>query len=208
MARASDQTTAELLDRIRGGDEKATGELLGLFRPRLRRMVAARMDDRVAARVDPSDVVQEALAAAHRRLPEYLNQVDSPSYPWLRQIAWDRLIDAHREHLHAKRRSVHKEMSMHLSEASSVCLAEQMAATGSGPSGHLIRRELRGRIRAVLGELAELDREILILKHLEELTNSECAAVLGITVPAVKKRYLRALTRVRSLMDRESWRTK
>lgn len=166
-------------------------------------MVAARMDDRVAPRVDPSDVVQEALVVADRRLPEYLKQADSPFYPWLRQIAWDRLVDAHREHIHADKRSVRREVSMQLSEASSMCLAKQMATSATGPSRHLARKELRTRIRAILGELANLDREILILKHLEELSNSECAAVLGITIVAVKKRYFRALSRVRSLMDRE-----
>ena len=91
---------------------------------------------------------------------------------------------------------------MQLSEASAIHLAQRLATSATGPSSHLIRKELRGRIRAILGELSELDREILILKHLEELSNSECAAVLGITVVTVKKRYLRALTRVRSLMDR------
>jgi RNA polymerase sigma-70 factor (ECF subfamily) len=198
---ASDHDTTELLDRIRRGDPTATGELLGRFRPRLRRMVAARMDDRVAPRVDPSDVVQEALVVAHERLSEYLKQADSPFYPWLRQIGWDRLVEAHRRHIHADKRSVRREVSMQLSEASAVHLAQQMAASPSSPSRQLARKELRGRIRAILGELPAFDREILILKHLEELTNSECAAVLGITVVAVKKRYLRALGRVRNLMD-------
>ena len=166
-------------------------------------MVAARMDDRVAPRVDPSDVVQEALVVAHERLSEYLKQADSPFYPWLRQIGWDRLVEAHRKHIDSDKRSVRREVSMQLSEASAVHLAQQMPANSTSPSRHLVRKELRGRIRAILGELPDLDREILILKHLEELSNSECAAVLGITVMAVKKRYLRALSRVRDLMDRE-----
>lgn len=203
MPRASDHETTGLLKRIRNGDQAATGELLGRFRPRLCRMVAARMDDRVTARVDPSDVVQEALVVAHGRLPDYLEEADSPFYPWLRQIAWDRLVDAHRRHIHADKRSVCREVRMQLSDASAIHLAQQMATSATGPSSHLVRQELRGRIRAILGELADLDREILILKHLEELSNSECAAVLGITLVAVKKRYLRALSRVRKLMDRE-----
>lgn len=202
MSSAADHNTTELLDRIRRGDQTATGELLGRFRPRLRRMVAARIDDRVARRIDPSDVVQETLAVAHKRLSEYLKQADSPFYPWLRQIGLDRLVEAHRQHIYAEKRSVSREVSMQLSEASAVHLAHRIVTSATGPSSHLIRKELRGRIRAILGELSELDREILILKHLEELSNSECAAVLGITVVAVKKRYLRALTRVRSLMDR------
>jgi RNA polymerase sigma-70 factor (ECF subfamily) len=206
MRGVSDHDSTDLLDRIRSGDQTARDELLDRFRPQLRRMVAARMDDRMATRVDPSDVVQEALVVAHRRLPEYLKQDDSPFYPWLRQIAWDRLIEAHREHIRAGKRSVRREVSMQLSEASSQCLAKQMAASGTSPSRHFARKELQGQIRAILGELADLDREILILKHLEELSNSECATVLGITIVAVKKRYLRALTRVRSLMDGENWR--
>ncbi len=163
------------------------------------------MDDRVAPRVDPSDVVQEALVIAHERLLEYLRQSDSPFYPWLRQIAWDRLVEAHRQHIHAEKRSVRREVNMQLSELSAMHLAEQMATSATGPSSHVVRKELRNRIRAILGELSDLDREILTLKHLEELSNSECAAVLGITLVAVKKRYLRALGRVRSLMDREIW---
>ena len=166
-------------------------------------MVAARIDDRVARRVDPSDVVQEALAVAHERLSEYLKQPDSPFYPWLRQIGLDRLVEAHRQHIYAEKRSVCREVSMQLSEASAGHLAQQMATNASGPSSQLVRKELRGRIRAILDELSDLHWEILILKHLEELSNSECAAVLEITVVAVKKRYVRALTRVRSLMDRE-----
>ena len=203
MSSASDHDTAELLDRIRNGDQTGSGELLGRFRPRLRRMVTARMDDRLAPRVDPSDVVQEALLVAHERLSEYLKQADSPFYPWLRQIAWDRLVDSHRQHIQADKRSVRREVSMQLSDCSAIHLAQQIATSATGPSRHLVRKELRGRIRAILGELPDLDREILILKHLEELTNPECAAVLRITVVAVKKRYLRALSRVRSLMGRE-----
>jgi RNA polymerase sigma-70 factor (ECF subfamily) len=166
-------------------------------------MVAARMDDRVAARVDPSDVVQEALVIANQRLSEYLMQVDSPFYPWLRQIGWERLKGVHRQHIHADKRTVCREVSMQLSEASVVQLAQQVAGDAASPSGHVARRELRNRIRAILEELPQLDREILVLKHLEELSNSECAAVLDVTVMVVKKRYLRALTRVRKLMDRE-----
>ena len=204
MAESSDMT--ELLDRVRLGDQTAKGELLGRLRPRLCRMVAVRMDDRVTLRVDPSDVVQEALVVADRRLPEYFERGergDTPFYPWLRKIALERLVEAHREHVLADKRSVRREVPMRLSEASSICLAKRMAANGSSPSGHFARKELQARIRSILSELADSDREILVLKHLEELSNAECASVQGITIVAVKKRYLRALVRVRSLMDRE-----
>jgi RNA polymerase sigma-70 factor (ECF subfamily) len=199
----SEHGTDDLLDRIRRGDEAAEGELLRHFRDRLRRMVAARMDDRLTPRIDPSDVVQEALVVAHSRLAEYLQEADSPFYPWLRQITWERLVEAHRQHIGTNKRSVRKEVSMQLSDGSVIYLAERLTSSETGPSRQLVRKELRERIRRILSELPDMDREILILKHLEELTNSEAAAVLGITVVAAKKRYLRALGRVRKLMDKE-----
>ena len=203
MGRSSDLETEELLTRIRGGDRSAAEELFARHRPRLRRMIMARLDERLASRVDPSDVVQDTMAIACRKLPEYLEGARFPFYPWLRQIAWDRLVDIHRQHLHANKRTVRQEVSLGLSEASAMQLADRLASSNSGPTAHLLREELRARVRSLLARLADGDREVLVLKHLEELSNSECAAVLGISVEAVKKRYLRALGRVRALMDDE-----
>ena len=163
----------------------------------------ARLDERLASRVDPSDVVQDVMTLACRRLSEYLEGARFPFYPWLRQIAWDRLVDIHRRHLHANKRTVRQEVSLELSEASAVQLAQRLVSSQTGPTKHLLRKELRARVRALLARLADGDREVLVLKHLEELSNSECAAVLGTSVEAVKKRYLRALARVRSLMDND-----
>ena len=203
MAASSDQEIEELLARLRGGDRSAAEELFARHRPRLRRMITARLDERLASRIDPSDVVQDAMTLACRRLSDYLEEPRIPFYPWLRQVAWDRLVEVHRQHLHANKRTVRQEVSLELSEASAMQLAQRLVSSKTGPSKHLLRKELRARVRALLARLADGDREVLVLKHLEELSNSECAAVLGTSVEAVKKRYLRALARVRSLMDND-----
>jgi len=200
LAHLSDRETDELLARLRDGDRSAEGELLTRHRPRLRRMITARLDERLASRIDPSDVVQDTMIRACRKLPEYLEGPGFPFYPWLRQIAWDRLVELHRQHLQATKRTVSQEAPLQLSEASAMQLAQRLASSKTGPTKHLLRRELRARVRSLLAKLADGDREVLVLKHLEELSNSECAAVLGISVEAVKKRYVRALARVRTLM--------
>ncbi|MHB8970370.1 MAG: sigma-70 family RNA polymerase sigma factor [Pirellulaceae bacterium] len=201
MARLSDLQTEELLTRLRGGDRSAAEELFAQHRPRLRRMILARTDERLVSRVDPSDVVQDTLTTACRKLPKYLADPRIPFYLWLRQIACDRLVDVHRQHLHAQKRTICQEVSLQLSEASAMQLVQRLVSSKSSPTKHLLRGELRARVRTLVGQLPDVDREVLVLKHLEELSNAECAAVLAITVEAVKKRYLRALVRVRTLMD-------
>jgi RNA polymerase sigma-70 factor (ECF subfamily) len=192
----------ELLTRAEAGDETARAELLTRFRLRLRQMVAVRMDRRLAPRADPSDVVQEALADAARKLPEYLRTRPLPFYPWLRQLAWERLVQLHRRHIHAQRRSVTREeyRALALPDESALELAERLLATGSSPSGRVLREELRGRVQEALAQLARHDREILVLRHLEQLSVREAAAVLSLTEGAVKVRHLRALRRFRALL--------
>jgi RNA polymerase sigma-70 factor (ECF subfamily) len=168
-------------------------------------MVVVRMDERLSARIDPSDVVQEALAAAARKLPGYLRKPTVSFYPWLRRIAWERLIDAHRRHVRAGRRSVAREESLGFSDTSALQLADRLVASGTNPLARLLRDELCARVQAILGRLATGDREILLLRHLEQLTSPESAEVLGISEEAAKKRYLRAVQRFRRLLgDRES----
>jgi RNA polymerase sigma-70 factor (ECF subfamily) len=165
-------------------------------------MVALRLDRRLAARVDPSDVVQDVLLDAAQGLDDYLRERPVPFYPWLRQLAWDRLIDLHRRHLHSQKRSVKREqpLAAHLSDESAMQLADRVLAGQSSPSDRAIRRELRQRLRAALDQLAEADREVLVLRHLEQLSTRETAAVLGIREGAVKTRHLRALERLRALL--------
>jgi RNA polymerase sigma-70 factor, ECF subfamily len=188
--------TDALLGRIEQGDQAAVGELLDRHRARLARMVSVRMDERLAMRIDASDVVQEAMIIALQRLPEYLQDRPVVFYPWLRQIAWERLVELHRRHVHAGKRSVRRE-EPGLSDASSVELVRRIAASGTDPLGHLIRDELRARSRAALDRLGANDREILVLRHLEELTSAEAAAILGITEEAAIQRHVRALRRLR-----------
>ena len=196
--------TQELLERSVRGDTAARQELLVRHRARLRRMVAVRLDRRLSARVDPSDVVQEALATAARHLDEYLRDRPLPFYPWLRQFAWERLCKLHRHHIHAQRRSINREEpDMPLPDESVRHLAHRLLAGGTSPSRRLIRKEQRERVRAALTELAPTDREILVMRHLEQMETPEIAAALGITEGAVRNRQFRALIRLRALLEGE-----
>jgi RNA polymerase sigma-70 factor, ECF subfamily len=193
--------TEDLLRRSAAGDDSARGALLLRHRGRLRRLVAVRMDQRLAARVDPSDVVQETLAQASRRLDDYLRQRPLPFYPWLRRLALERLADEHRRHLRARRRTVAREQpAPALPDDSALQLAERLVAPGGGPSALLRRQELTDQVRAALGALPEQDREVLVLRYLEELSACEVGEVLGTSEAAAKMRALRALRRLRGLM--------
>jgi RNA polymerase sigma-70 factor (ECF subfamily) len=166
-------------------------------------MVALRMDPRLAVRVDPSDVVQETLAQADRRLEDYLRERPLPFYPWLRQLAWDRLVEQHRRHVRAARRSVTREEAPQpaLPDASALELAARLAPVAARPSEAAQREEVMTRVRAALEALPARDREVLVLRYLEQLTAREVAAVLGLTEAAVKSRALRAMQRLRALLD-------
>jgi RNA polymerase sigma-70 factor (ECF subfamily) len=192
-----------LVERARHGDASARRALLTRHRDQLRRMVAIRMDRRLAARVDPSDVVQEVLAEAAGSLSDYLRERPLPFYPWLRQLASDRLVGLHRKHVGAARRSVMREEPgvRELPDDSVADLAGRLIDSASSPSKHLVREELRERVRAALNGLAPMDREVLVLRHLEQLSTEETAAVLGLSRSAVKMRLLRALERLRSLLQ-------
>jgi RNA polymerase sigma-70 factor (ECF subfamily) len=205
MVARDDPDTEELVDRARAGDREAREQLLGRHRKRLRQMVALRMDRRLLARVDPSDVVQEALTDAAQELSDYLRTRPVPFYPWLRQLAWERLIELHRRHLHSQKRSVRREDVdfLALPDESAVQLAQRLLAPGSSPSERVLRDELRGRVQAALAQLSPRDREVLVLRHLEQLSTKETAAVLGITPGAVKVRHLRALERLRGLLGED-----
>jgi RNA polymerase sigma-70 factor (ECF subfamily) len=204
MTSPAPSDTQELLEQSVRGDAAARQELLARHRARLRRMVALRLDRRLSARLDPSDVVQEALADAARHLDEYLLDRPLPFYPWLRQFAWERLCKLHRHHIHAQRRSIHREEpEMPLPDESVRQLAHRLLAGGTSPSRQLIHREQRERVRAALAELSPSDREVLVMRHLEQMETPEIAAALGISVGAVRNRQFRALVRLRSLLEGE-----
>jgi RNA polymerase sigma-70 factor (ECF subfamily) len=197
--------TDQLLEMACRGDDQARQQLLTRHRRRLHRMVAAHMDRRLAARVDPSDVVQEALADAARKLDVYLQKRPLPFYPWLRRLAWERLVKLHHRHLRTHRRSVEREEPgvLALPDESAVELANCLMDVRSGPAERLLREELRSRVRAALDRLPANDREVLVLRYLEQLRNDDIAAILGITVGAVKVRHVRALGRLRDLLHQE-----
>ena len=202
----ADTDTDELLRSAGLGDMAARTELLARHRDRLRRMVAVRIDRRLAARVDPSDVVQEALADAAVGFSSYLRDRPLPFYPWLRQVAWLRLIQLYRHHVVAQRRSVDREVPAEppIADASAHVLAAAcLAAGGSTPSRALIREELLGRVHAALDRLDPRDREVLVMRHLEGMSSAEVGAVLGIGEGAVRARLVRALKRLRAMLDRD-----
>lgn len=198
--------TDVLLDRVDRGDPVARGELLQRHRRRLRRMLDVRMDRRLVTRLDPSDLVQQTLADADRRLDDYLRDRPLPFYPWLRQLAADRLADEYRRHVRAARRAVGREETFvpPLPDASALELAGRLFAAGPGPSEAARRAEVRDRVRAALDALSDRDREVVILRYLEQMTAGEVAAVLGLTEPAVKSRALRAMRRLRALLADDS----
>jgi RNA polymerase sigma-70 factor, ECF subfamily len=198
MPSRSEPDTEKLLDAAATGDAPARGQLLDRHRQRLRRMVAVRLDRRLRARLDPSDLVQDTLAEANRRLDDYLQHRPLPFYPWLRQIAWNRMIDARRYHLRAGR-TVGREEPAGLPAESALELAERLVA-GEGPSTAVRRKELQAQVRAALGRLPERDREVLALRFLEQLSPAEMAAVLGVSDGAVRVRVLRALRRLREIL--------
>jgi RNA polymerase sigma-70 factor (ECF subfamily) len=199
MTRRLEPDTEQLLEAAGEGDAEARGRLLERHRARLKRMVAIRFDRRLAARVDSSDVVQETLAEAAGKLDSYLQDRPLAFYPWLRQIAQQRLIDAHRRHLGADRRSVAREEPAGLPDESAMELAKRLVA-GEAPSARLRRGEQRAMVRKALDQLSERDREVLVLRYLEELSTSEAAAVLGTSEGTVRVRTLRALQRLRDIL--------
>jgi len=194
-----------LLRRAADGDLQARAELLDRYRGRLRRMIAFRIDRRLAARLDASDVVQEALKDAHQRLPEYLADPQLAFYPWLRRIAWDRLVDSYRAHVKAERRSVLKEQAWApgLSDESVAQLAQSIVTSSINPGRRAMLAEMNARTKAALMELKPDDREVLVLRYLEQLGVAEIADVLGISQTAVTSRHLRALQRLRKLLGDE-----
>jgi RNA polymerase sigma-70 factor (ECF subfamily) len=199
MAR-TEPDTEELIERARDGDGAARQQLLVRHRDRLKHMVQVRLDRRLAARVDPSDVVQDALTDAASQLSDYLRERPVAFYPWLRRLAWEHLVRLHQRHLHAHRRSVLREEQLALPDESALELARRLLGSGTSPSGRLVRKEVRRRVQDALEQLSERDREILVLRYLEGLTTREAAAVLGITEGAAKVRHLRALERLRGLL--------
>ncbi|MBS0211242.1 MAG: sigma-70 family RNA polymerase sigma factor [Planctomycetes bacterium] len=195
--------TQELIVSAKAGDASAAGALLEKHRDALRKLVALRTDRAIQGRVDASDIVQDALVEANRRLGDYLRDPRMPFHLWLRQIAKDRMIDAHRRHRLAGQRSVDREQAVTAwQDQSALDLAAQLRdGRELTPATALLRQELQERFRAALAQLDDIDREIIEMRHFEQLANQEVAVALGLTEPAAGMRYLRAMRRLRALLD-------
>jgi RNA polymerase sigma-70 factor (ECF subfamily) len=195
--------TSELLKRAGAGDQGALGELFDRHRGRLRRMVQLRLAQRLKGRIDPSDVLQETYLELSRSLAGYLRNPVLPFFLWLRFLTGKKLQALHRHHLGAQMRDAHREISLPSvawPQASSESLAAQLLGKLTSPSQAAIRAELRLRVQEALDSMSLLDREVLALRHFEQLTNSETAHLLGITESGASNRFIRALQRLRSIL--------
>jgi len=194
--------TIELLTRAAEGEEQVWGELLARHEGRLRRMVAMRMDPRIQQRLSASDVLQDAYLEAARHLPEYLSDPKAPFFLWLRGIAANKLLHLHRYHLGAEKRDPRREVRRaRQPETQSVTLAGMLAGDATRPSDAALRDELYGQLHEAIERLDPIDREVLSLRHFEQLSNAETAEVLQIEPSAASKRYMRALERLKSVLS-------
>ena len=196
-------STDRLLDDARAGKPGAVDDLLGVFREPLRRVIDMRLDPAVARRVDASDIVQDVLLEANQRLTEYLKTPAMPFHLWLRHLAQDRIIDTHRRHRLAQRRSVDREQPINRpawADESSLGLVAQLIDTERTPTSEAIQHELQKRLAAAIDQLSDDDREIVLMRHHEGLSNQEVAKALELSEAAASMRYLRALRRLRTVL--------
>jgi len=187
-----------LLQQVRQGDRAALDQLLARHRGYLLNVVELRMDQKLRARIDPSDVVQEAQLEAAQRIEEYLGREPMPFHIWLRKTAYENLLRLRRQHVEAGCRSVEREIP--LPDSSSAMLARQILSREPNPGQQAVEQELARRLRQAIGQLPEVDAEILLMRNLEGLTNQEVAQVLDIEPSATSKRYGRAILKLRQLL--------
>lgn len=190
--------TRSWLCRLRDGNHEALAELFDYHRAQLERMVQLRLDRRLLGRIEPTDVLQEAYLDAVGCVEEYLRNPVVNSYIWLRGLVRDRLIRLYRRHLQAGCRTVERECA--LPEASSIFLARRIMGERSGPSKALRRSELCNRVQGALKKLGPDDREIILMRHFEEMSNGEVAQMLGLTESAASMRYGRAVFRLKQFL--------
>jgi RNA polymerase sigma-70 factor (ECF subfamily) len=186
------------------GDPERFGAMLEEYRPRLRRMIALRLDPRLHGRIDPSDVIQEAYLEASSRLPEYLRKPTMPFFLWLRFLTDQKLVTLHRHHLGRQMRNAAREVSLgrgRLPNTTSALLAAQLLGHEPRPSEAAIRAELKLRLHEALDSMDPIDREILALRHFEQLSLGETAQVLGLTESGACRRHLRALKRLKEILS-------
>jgi RNA polymerase sigma-70 factor, ECF subfamily len=195
--------TFHLIERLRAGDRLALGELFQRHRDRLRRMVDLRLDARLHGRIDASDVLQDGFLDLEKRVAGYLSDPRLPVFLWLRMVVSDRLAQVHRQNLGTRMRDVSHEVSLYrdpLPQASSAALASMLLGRMTSPSNAAIRAEQILQVQEAINSLEPLDREVVALRHFEQLSRAETAVVLGITEEAGAKRYIRALKKLKSIL--------
>jgi len=193
------QDVESVVESVRRGDRAGLERLLGAHRPYLKQVVTMRMDDDLRVRLDPSDIVQEAQLEALRRVDDYINDPKLPVRLWMRQIAVDRLLMARRRHIGADKRTLRREFK--LPEHSSVSIAQQLVAGIASPSMAAARDEVARKVNEAVASLEESDREIILLQAFEGLNSTESAQVLGIEPATARKRFGRALLRLRQKLE-------
>jgi RNA polymerase sigma-70 factor (ECF subfamily) len=196
--------TVDLLARAKSGDAEALAALFNHYRDRLQRLVQLRLDRRLSGRVDPSDVLQEAYLEVHKRFAEHDRDPGLPFYLWLRLVTGQKLTDFHRHHLGMKMRDADREVSLvrgALPQASSVSLAAQLLGKLTSATQAAIRAEHKVLVQEALNSMDPLDREVLVLRHFEYLSNDETALVLGLKKGTASQRYIRALKRLKEFLS-------
>jgi len=192
--RLAEQESEVLSAAVRKGDQHEVQRLVAAHRDYLKRVIMLRMDRRLMARIDPSDIVQEAQLKAIQRVEEYVQSPMVPVRIWLRRLLCDALVDAQRRHIHADLRSVKREVE--LPEHSSMSVAQQLLAGIASPSVQFSRKELVSLVRESVGRLPELEREVVLLMVFEGLSSSEAGQVLETDPSTIRKRYGRALIKL------------
>jgi len=201
------QPTEILLKQAIEGDDSAVNQLMERHRNSLRQLIRMRLDQKIQKRIDVSDVLQDVLVEANRRLTRYLNDPIMPFHLWLRQIARDRIIDAHRRHRVSAKRSVDREQQMVAPrgyDQSSIHLASLLGDRQLTPAASALQKEMARKVEAAIAELEQKDCEIIVMRHYEHLTNQEIGQALGLTEPAASMRYLRAIRRLKVILQGEN----
>jgi RNA polymerase sigma-70 factor, ECF subfamily len=198
--------TEDLLARAQAGDEQALADLFARYRARLERMIRLRLDRRLSGRVDPSDVLQDAYVEVHKRFVDYRAQRQDrlPFYLWIRLVTGQKLIDVHRHHLGTKMRDAGQEVSLYrgaLPQATSISLAAHLLGKMTSATQAAVRAEHKLLVQEALNSMDPLDREVLVLRHFEQLSNDETALSLGIKKSTASQRYMRALKRLKEILS-------
>lgn len=192
----------DLIQRAKSGDEKALAELFGILKPRLHRVISTRMSPMLRGRVDPSDILQEAYLDLAKRLPAF-DQKGISMFVWMRMVANESLVNAHRIHVNTQKRGAGREVSLRAQNPceSSICLAGHLMAQHTSVSNVVLRNELQASLMEAIDQINEVDREIILMRIFEGLSNSEAAETLGLSANGASNRFVRAIGRLKSLLE-------